>query len=299
MKKNWIVSIIGLALMVLMLLVITGPREDKIIGQEEVSYEGLAYIETTDTGAEYVHTVRKGEEPALDFDMSETELLAKYIEYETYAPEGSPYNVSDEERMKIAQVIVYRMCHEPYPNSVKEVLIQPNQFLLYADLWNKTEITEKSLSIAQAALAAQNFEDAYEGFFYNQPMIVDVWFTESELATLESEGYFRDGDVEFIMTEYFVFWRRVQEIEKVDVEIPEGYSGYLVNDDEYLVRNYITNPEDLRTLHREGYVKVFFDGYMENPDSYIVSEFLEDGEYVYWKMYRLPAAEAEAQMKEL
>lgn len=284
--KNWIVSVIGLILLAVLLMVLTAPKVDRIVGQEEMQYEELSSFVP-------IHT----KESDVEFEQSDVELLAKWIDFETYTPEDSKIHISGVEKMVVAQVIVYRMTHEPYPNTVEEVLTQPGQFVLTEE-WINIEPSEEALTIARAALSAQS-DDGYEGFIYNQPQIVDVWFSDSELEVLNSEGYLNDGNLEYTATEYYVFWRKVQEEPQLIVEIPEGYTSYLYNDDKDLLRNYITNPEDLRTLHREGYVKVFFDGHVKNPEFYYVSEFLEDGALVYWKIYRLPAAEAEAQMKDM
>lgn len=114
-----------------------------------------------------LHLIQKGIVPdvteprfVISFTDEEIDLLARMISAEA---RGEPF----EGQLGVASVIVNRVLHPKFPDTIKEVIYQPGQFSPIANKsFYKVEVTEEHYRIAKLALEGKgNVGDSI--FFFN------------------------------------------------------------------------------------------------------------------------------------
>lgn len=144
-----------------------------------------AYLRKTETASPSSRILPAGLTPVVSVSDEEFELLVRVINAEAF---GEPL----EGQVAVGAVIINRVLHKSdFPNTIKEVIYQPNQFMSVQNGQINREVAAIAYEAARAALAG---EDPTGGalFFYNpNKSTSEFWQTRTVLIKIGNHAFAR------------------------------------------------------------------------------------------------------------
>lgn len=128
------------------------------------------------------------ETSVIDYDDTDFDMLC-------YVLQGEVGNCSEESKIAVANVIINRVKDSRFPNTISEVLTQPNQFTAVYGYYTKTTTpSQNTIDCAKRALAGE--DNSNGAVYYYAPKYVGgstaSWFESLEFcAELEGQRFFK------------------------------------------------------------------------------------------------------------
>lgn len=151
------------------------PSNAAIINMTESNYEKDLLYKGKRVQCLPIFTEKKEEETSLAISNEEKKLLARLVHAEA---KGEPYNG----KVAVATVVLNRVEHKQFPNTIKEVIYEKNAFTPVQNGSINEPADREALKAVQEALKAEDGKNDKLLYFYNPETATSDWILSREVV---------------------------------------------------------------------------------------------------------------------